>query len=126
MHGSQTPTAPLPPYLTPEASRAMRWAWVSLCLLPVSFVAAMILGDWLLTSQGYESGSEDVELGAVLKAGVPAMLVLVAPALASAWLGLKAKRLGHPDWLAPVLTAGVIAGASLALNLLQLFVALVQ
>jgi len=80
----------------------MRWAWVSLCLLPVSFV------------------------GAVLKAGVPATLVLVAPTLSAAWFGLKAKKLGHPDWLAPVLAAGVIAAASIALNLLQLSVFLVQ
>ena len=97
-----------------------------MCLLPVSFVGAMVLGDWLLTSQGYQSGTEDIELGAILKAGVPAMLVLVTPTLPAAWFGLKAKKLGHPDWLAPVLAAGVIAAAAVALNLLQLSVVLVR
>jgi len=56
MHGSQTSTAALPPCLTREAGRAMRWAWVSLCLLPVSSVGAMVLGDWLQGAPSSERG----------------------------------------------------------------------
>lgn len=125
MQESRIWTARRPPVPNPGGGRALRWAWASLCFLPVSFIGAMVLGDWLMTSQGYRSDADDIELGAVLKAGLPALLVLIAPALAAAWFGLRARKLGHPDWLAPVLTAGVIAAASLVLNLLQVVVALV-
>jgi len=126
MPESRTSTTPHPPAPAPGVGRALRWAWVSLFFLPVSFIGAMVLGDWLMTSQGYQSDADDIELGAVLKAGFPALLVLIAPALAAACFGLRARKLGHPGWLAPVLTAGVIAAAALALNLLQLVVVLVQ
>ena len=42
-----------------------------MAFIPVSFVAAILLGESLLTVQGYESSQTDIPLGAVLKASVP-------------------------------------------------------
>jgi len=119
----RTATTPAPG-VTGEARRAVRLAWLCLGLLPVSLVAAMVLGEWLLTVQGYESGAEDVAVAAAMKAGLPALLVLVAPGLVSIRFGLRARSLGHPDWSAPLLTAVVIVGASVVLNSVQVLVKL--
>lgn len=115
-----------PPSELTKAQRALRLAWLSMGLLPVSLVAAMVLGDWLLTEQGFESGAEDIEVGAAVRAGVPAVLVLISPTLLMAWFGLRARRYGHPAWKAPVIVAVVTATASVGLNLLQVVVALLE
>jgi hypothetical protein len=107
-----------------RARRAYRSAWICLCLLPVTAVAAMVLGDWLLTRQGYESGSTEIEPGAALTAGGPALLVMISPTIATVWFGLRARHYRHPAWKAPVLTAAVLAAAGIGLNLVQVVVAL--
>jgi len=117
---------PQQPKVTEQARRTLRLAWICLGMLPISFAAAMVLGDWLLSVQGYQSGDDEIPVGAVLSAGLPAVLVLVAPTLGAGWFGWRAKRLGHPNWLVPVVVATVIAAGSIALNLLQLAVAYLQ
>ena len=114
----------MPPSEVTKARRALRLAWLSLGLLPVSWVAAMILGDWLVTAQGYESGAEDIEFGAAVKAGIPAMLVLISPTLLTMWFALRVKHYGHPAWKDPMIVAAVVATASVFLNLVQLVAAL--
>jgi len=124
MSGSQAPAARVPDRDT-RARRAIRLAWISLGLLPISFGGAMIVGDWLLAVQGYQSGAEDIATTAALKAGLPAVLVLLTPTASAAWFALAAKKLGHPGWKAPMITAAVLAAVSIVLNLVQVLVALV-
>lgn len=106
---------PVPPVPKP-ARRLLRVAWVSVALIPVSFVVAMVLGDWLLSVQGYSSGEEDLPLKAVLLAGLPALLVLLMPSIAAIWFGLRAKRRGAPQGFIPVAIGATVAAASVALN----------
>lgn len=102
-----------------SARRVLRTGWVVLALLPVAFVAAALLGDWLLSVQGYSSGDGNLPTAVVLRAGLPALLVLVAPSVVGAWCGRRAERLGHPGGRALFIVGAVVAAASLALNLVQ-------
>jgi hypothetical protein len=67
MSSSHAPAARVPDRDT-RARRAIRLAWISLCLLPISFGGAMVAGDWLLAVQGYQSGAEDVTTTAATNA----------------------------------------------------------
>jgi len=102
-----------------SARRVLRTGWIVFALLPVAFVGAAILGDWLLSVQGYSSGDEDLPAGVILRAGLPALLVLVAPSIAGAWCGHRAERLGHPGGRALFIVGTVVAAASVVLNLGQ-------
>jgi hypothetical protein len=62
--------APVPP-ASAAARRSFRLAWVSVAVLPVSFVVAMVLGEWLFTLQGYDVNSEHVPLAVVLPQSRP-------------------------------------------------------
>jgi hypothetical protein len=73
--------------------RALRLAWVSVALIPVGFVAAMFIGEGLLSAQGFESEAEEFPpLGVTLRAAVPAGLVMIAPALAAVVFGFRAAQ----------------------------------
>jgi hypothetical protein len=98
----------------------LRIAWISVVSIPVSFVAAMLLGESLLTVQGYESSQTEIPLGAVLRASVPAVLVLIAPPVAAIWFGLRARRLGLAAGTTPALIGAVVVGATILLNSLPL------
>jgi hypothetical protein len=98
----------------------LRFAWISVAAIPVAFVAAMLLGEYLLMVQGYESSQTHVPLGVVLRAGVPAILVLIAPPVAAVWFGLRSRRLGSAAGLTPALIGAVVAGATVLLNGLPL------
>ena len=92
-------------------------------LLPVAFVLAMVVGEGLLSALGYESGTEvPVPLGPAALAGVPAVLILVAPGVAAFHYGRRAYRNGRQDANVPAWIGGVIAVVALALNLLGLLV----
>lgn len=113
------PAAPPPTQESASARRVLRTGWVVFALLPVAFVAAEILGDWLLSVQGYSSGDEDVPTAVGLRAGLPAVLVLITPPIAGAWCGRKAERLGHPGGRPLFIVGTVVAAASVFLNLVQ-------
>lgn len=98
------------------AHRALRAAWISVGFFVVSFVAAMVLGDWLITVQGYTSGSE-VPLGVALRAGLPALLVLIAPAFPAVGFGLRAKRLGAENGQIPAIVGGALGVLAILQNL---------
>jgi hypothetical protein len=102
------------------ASDVLRLAWVSVALIPVAFVAAMLLGESLLMLQGDESSQPDIPLGVVLRAGVPAVLLLIAPTAAAIWFGLRARRLGLAAGLTPASIGAVVAVTSILLNGLPL------
>lgn len=108
------------------ARRNLRLAWVSLALLPVSFVLAMVLGEGLAALQGYNGGSdEEMPITVALRTGLPALLVLIAPGVAATYFGLRARGQGQPAGLAPAIVGAVWVLISIALNLLGLVVGLV-
>jgi hypothetical protein len=53
--------------------RCLRWAWISVALLPLGFVGGMLLGEALVSAQGFEVGSDELPPpGVALLAGLPA------------------------------------------------------
>ena len=104
-----------------EGRRALIAAWISVALLPVSFVAAMILGDALLSLQGYESGGEEpIPLGVVALAGIPAVLVLITPTIPAMVFGSRARHRGVPAGIWPAVIGAVALGYGLITNALPL------
>lgn len=101
------------------AGRAMLWAWISVALLPLGFVAAMVLGEWLIYLQGYESGTDQaVPLGPAMLASIPAMLLIVAPAGTATWFGMRARRLGRDAGLIPAIIGCTVGIGFVGLNML--------
>ncbi|HSP76360.1 MAG TPA: hypothetical protein VLO31_09130 [Cryobacterium sp.] len=99
--------------VTREGRRALVTAWISVALLPVSFLAAMVLGDALLSLQGYQSGGDEpIPLEVIALAGVPAFLVLIAPAIPAMAFGFRARRLGvlSGTWPAVIGAAALVFG----------------
>jgi hypothetical protein len=104
-----------------EGRRHLRFTWIFVALLPVTFVAAMFLGEFLLSLQGYESGSEvRPPLGVVLLAGVPAVLVLISPTIPATWFGFRARRLGVSGGTIPAVIGAVALVFGLATNFLPM------
>jgi hypothetical protein len=121
---------PGPPPVQPTVQRSarlmVRLAWGCIALLPVSFVAAMVLGDWLLTVQGRQPGDEAVvPFGIAVRAGLPALMVLVAPAVLAMVLGLRAaRRHGLRAGLLPAQVGLIVTIAAVVLNLVSYVVGL--
>jgi hypothetical protein len=52
--------------------RLLRFAWISVALIPVAFVAAMLIGEGLISLQGNESGADQFPpFGVTLLAAIP-------------------------------------------------------
>lgn len=105
------------------ARRFLRAGWLFLALLPVALTAAMFLWSGSLMEQGwYLRADLDMPLRVALRAGVPALAVLVIPPAVAAWCGRRAERLGHPGGRDLRVIAIVVTAVSLALNLAPLLV----
>ena len=99
-------------------------AWFALAFVPLAFIAAMFVGDWLLNVQGYGSDQVgSVPMRPALLAGSPAVLLIVVPALVGMGFGVRSRSLGNRDGLAPALAGGVIAAATLLMNVAAFFAA---
>ena len=121
MSSPANPVAAPVPAASPEARRSLRFAWISVAVMPVAFVAAMVIGEGLLTMQGYESGSaESVPVGVALKAGIPAVLVLIAPAVTAMLFGFRARRRGASNGMIPAVIGIVVGGYCVLMNTLVL------
>ena len=104
-----------------EGRRALRQSWIWLGMLPVHFVLATLLGDWLISIQGYQSGTEELlPLSVVALAGIPAVLVMIAPTIPAARLARKAIAMGEPNGRTPAVIAITVAVAGVLLNLAAL------
>ena len=91
--------------------RSLRWAWISVALIPVAFVVGMFVGEGLLAVQGFESGSAELPpVGATLLAAIPALLILIAPAVFAIVLGYRARRHGVGSGVTPAVI-GIVAVA---------------
>lgn len=104
--------------------RDVRRAWWSFALFVPSLIAASITGDGLLAAMGH-SDDQSPPAGTALMAGLPAILVFALPTLLVWHYGHQAQRHGHPEGRTPVIVAVVVAGAFLAMNLLQLVLGLI-
>lgn len=91
-------------------------AWWSLLLFVVSFVAAMVVGEGLVTLYGYDSADTDLPWWVLLAAGLPACLVFAAP-LALTW---RFARRAGPAGRTPLLVGSLVVALFLAQNLLGL------
>lgn len=108
---------------TGQGRHTLRAAWIWVASLPVAFVLAMVTGEGLISALGYESGGDTaVPLGPALVAGVPAMLLVVVPALLAYRAGMKARREGDERGTVPATIGGVVGAMFLVTNLLGLVV----
>ena len=103
-----------------RARRSLWHAWILVAILPLALVGAMFLGDGLLALQGYQSGDWGIPAQVALRAGVPAVLVLIAPTIPAIGIGLRARQLGIPAGAIPALVGLVVAAMSILLNALPL------
>jgi hypothetical protein len=92
-------------------------AWAAAAFIPVAFVVAMVLGEGLLSWQGYESSDENIPFGVVALAGGSALLVLEIPCIAALVLGRRALAAGDPDGKAPALIGAILGALLLVQNL---------
>ena len=103
-----------------KGKRLLRFAWIAVALVPVAFVAALFIGEGLISLQGFESGAEEFPpLGVMLLAGIPAGLVMIAPAVAAVVLGFRARRRGAAAGIIPAVIGIVVVAYGILANLLQ-------
>lgn len=99
------------PWQSPSltARRHLRRAWVGVALVPVTFVAAMLVGEGVGSLLGYEAGSGTLPSAEVfLLAGLPATAVGLAPAVFALVNGRRAEREGEPRGLVPTVVGAVV------------------
>jgi hypothetical protein len=99
------------------ADRAYRRAWWSLALYPVSFVAAFVIGEGLLSA--LTNGQDDPAVWQVLVAATPALLVFVVPGVLAVSEGRRATRTGRHGGDVPAIIGATVALAFVAQNLVS-------
>ena len=99
----------------PHGQVSYRWAWLSLLLYPLTFVAAFVVGEGLLTMVAEDETNP--ALWEVLVSATPALMVFVIPGVLSVVLGRRAIRLGEPQGKVPAVVGAAIAVAFVGLNL---------
>jgi hypothetical protein len=115
------------PTATGPDHRALHQAWWSLLLFPLSFGLAMLVGEGIPSWFGYSEPSLDsTPWWVITLAFGTALVVFAAPLLVTARVSNKAVAAGEQGGRAPLIVAGVVVGAFVALNLMsgiaQLFV----
>jgi hypothetical protein len=111
----------IPPTEQKQRPRLTRRAWWAFAFLPVSFVVATLLGGWLIAVQGYDPDAEgSLPLRVIAIAGIPASLVLLAPAIAAVLLGRSGMRQGEPTARNPAIVGVVLIGLVLFQGILTL------
>lgn len=121
MSNPGAPTATPVPAAPDQGRRSLHRAWISVAVIPVAFVAAMFIGEGLLSMQGYESyGAELPPIGVVMLASLPAMLVMIAPDLFAIWFGFQARRHGTRNGIFPAAIGIILATFAVLTNILPL------
>ena len=99
--------------------RALRQAWWSLLLFPVSFVLAFVVGEGIPAWLGYAEPSLDsTPWWVIAVAVVPAVVVFAAPLLVTAHFSREAVAEREPGGRLPLVVAAMAVGGFVALNLL--------
>jgi len=100
-----------------KGKRLLRFAWIAIALIPVAFVAAMVIGEGLFALQGFESGTDEFPpLGVTLLAAIPAGLVMIAPAVAAVVFGFAARRHGSAPGIIPAVIGIVVVAYGILAN----------
>lgn len=100
-----------------KGKRLLRVAWISVALIPVAFVAAMLIGEGLISLQGYESGADQFPpLGVTLLAAIPAGLVMSTPAVAAVVFGFRARRHGASTGIIPAVIGILVVAYGILAN----------
>lgn len=107
------------------ADRAYHRAWLSQLLFPLSLVMSAAVFVWLWGLLDYQTiWAMDYPVGESSPSGWGARGIWLLPTVLYAWPeavvvhhARKASRLGRPDWLAPVIVGGVVAGLIPLLNI---------
>jgi hypothetical protein len=109
-------------YRSRSAEQDMRIAWAAVVALPLAFVLASVVGEALISLLGYDPAETAVPVWAVLAAGVPALLILIAPGVVAVSYGLRAYRAGRRAARWPAWIGGALAVLALGVNLLAFVV----
>jgi hypothetical protein len=97
-----------------------RWAWICLVFVPPAFLAGMLIGEGLISLQGFDPAGVPVPpSGPVLLAAIPGVLVIVAPAVVALVFGLRANRAGVRRGLVPAVIGIVVVGYVVITNVLS-------
>ncbi|MEV6895404.1 hypothetical protein [Kribbella sp. NPDC051137] len=83
---------------------------MALAFYPLSFVAAFVVGEGLLSWYGYSD--QGAPLWATVAAAGPALLIFVIPGIFAVAYGLQAVRQGNREGQTPALV-GVAVGAGM-------------
>lgn len=86
-------------------------SWLSLAFYPLSFVAAFVVGEGLLSWYGYSD--QGAPVWAAVAAAGPALLVFSVPGILAVVHGRRAIRQGNrqgevPAWIGAAVAVGVI------------------
>lgn len=111
------PAAPVPVDDAGRGRRALWLAWLSVALFPLAFAVGMVVGEGLITLQGYDAAAVP-PIGARLLAAVPALLITVAPGIGAIVLGLRAFRAGRRPGRIAAAVGLLIVVAVVGINLL--------
>lgn len=77
----------------------------------------MVVGEGLLTLQGYESTDEDLPAGVVALASGPAIIAFALPCILTWILGRRAVAAGDPQGNVPAIVAASVGAGFVLLNL---------
>lgn len=100
--------------------RALRQAWWSLLLFPLSFVLAFVVGEGTPAWLGYPEPSFDsTPWWVILLAVLPALLLFAAPFLVTVHFSRRAVAEGDQGGRLPLIVAAAVVGGFVALNLVS-------
>lgn len=112
--------APAEPRSAPGHGPGRQWligAWVSVALIPVGFLLAILVGESLASALG---GDEGPTLPVMLGAALPAIAVMLLAPIAAIVCGVRARRLGHPLAIIPIILGGAAVAWAVLTNTLPL------
>ncbi len=106
-------TAPGP---ADDAAQGQRALWLAVALFPLAFAAGLVVGEGVITLQGYDAVAVP-PIGARLLAAVPALLITVVPGVAAFVFGLRASRAGRRSGRIAASVGLVIVAVVVGINL---------
>lgn len=79
----------------PRQVTSLARAWISVALIPVALIVAMVVGEGLYGLLGYKPEEGAEPLWVALAAGIPAVLLFLAPCVSAVLYGNRARAQGH-------------------------------
>ena len=107
------------PRASAHGRRLLGLAWLSVGLIPVMFFVGMVVGDGLFALQGVEVEADQFPpIDATLAAGIPAVLIMITPAISAIVLGLRARRGGVGSGIIPAVLGVLYVAYAIIANAL--------